>query len=111
MITNKLFRECLSAVSEETKTEFEMSFRIAERVADILHQKGLTQRDLASMLGKRESEVSKWMTGRHNFTISTIARITAALGEDIITITPHSQKYVFPEEPSKHYVADNHTQP
>lgn len=87
MIHNKLFQECLAAVPEERKAEFELSFAIADRIAEVLRQKGMTQRDLAQKLGKRESEISKWLTGRHNFTTSTIARIALALDAQIINVT------------------------
>ena len=70
MIQNKLFRECLAEIPEDRMAEFELSFAIAERIVDVLKQKGMTRRDLANKLGKRESEISKWLTGRHNFTIS-----------------------------------------
>ena len=46
----------------------------------------MTQRALAEKLGKKESEVSKWLTGRHNFTTKTLAHISLALGEDVITV-------------------------
>lgn len=98
MITNKLFRDCLSQVSEETRAEFDISYRIAERIAIILKRRGITQRDFADMMGKRESEVSKWLSGRHNFTTNTIARIQLVLKEDIITIPcPSSVTYNFDE--------------
>ena len=35
---------------------------------------------------QRESEISKWMTGRHNFTMQTIAKIETALGCKLINI-------------------------
>ena len=35
---------------------------------------------------KRDSEISKWLTGRHNFTTQTIARIETALGSKLISI-------------------------
>jgi ribosome-binding protein aMBF1 (putative translation factor) len=84
MIQNALFHQCLAAVPKEHKAEFELSFSIAERISDILKDKGLTQKEFASLLGKRESEVSKWLTGRHNFTIQTIARIEYVLGSKVI---------------------------
>lgn len=86
MIQNKLFHECLSAIPEEQKAEFDLSFGIAERICEILKEKGLTQKDFAHMLNKRNSEISKWLTGRHNFTTQTIAKIQTALGCDIISI-------------------------
>lgn len=39
------------------------------------------------MVGKKESEVSKWLTGTHNFTLKTIAKISAVLGEPIVEVT------------------------
>lgn len=64
----------------------DMSFLIVDRIHDILVRHGLRQKDLASMLDKRESEISKWMRGSHNFTIETIAQIERALGEPILQV-------------------------
>ena len=86
MKTNPIFRECLSKVSDKTRTEFNLSFEIADRIDSILKRKGMTQKELAAKMGKRESEISKWLTGRHNFTTNTIAGISSALGEPIILI-------------------------
>ena len=81
-----LFNECLQAVPQETKREVGMSIDIANRICVILKEKEMTQKDLAHKLGKRESEVSKWTSGSHNFTISTIAKIETALGQDILQV-------------------------
>lgn len=86
MITNKLFRECLGEVSETTLAELNLSYAIADRIEFLLKKKGMTQRMLAEQLGKKESEISKWLTGRHNFTTNTLARLNLALGEEIISV-------------------------
>ena len=86
MVHNQLFRQCLAAIPEEQKAEFELSFGIAERISEILKMKNLTQKAFANQLHKRESEISKWMTGRHNFTMQTIAKIEIALGCKLISI-------------------------
>ena len=87
MITNELFRQSLSAVSKEHRAESDLSYGIAERLDAILKEKGITQHELAQRMGKRDSEVSKGLTGRHNFTTETIARIEVAIGRKIIRIT------------------------
>ena len=87
MLRNELFRKSLSAVLPENRAEFDLSYGIAERLDAILKEKGITQHDLAQRLGKRDSEVSKWLTGRHNFTTGTIARIEYAIGEKLIKVT------------------------
>ena len=85
-ITNPLFRECLAQVSEKTRAEFNLSFEIADRIVAVLKKQGLTQKELAARMGKRESEVSRWLTGRHNFTTNTLADISLALGEPIVSV-------------------------
>lgn len=87
MVSNELFRQCLSAIPQEQRAEFDLSSGIAERLDAILKKKGITQHELACRLGKRDSEVSKWLTGRHNFTTSTIARIEQAIGDKLIQIS------------------------
>lgn len=83
-----IVQSALDAIPDDFKAAFDMNFAISERIHAILAQKGMTQKQLAGILHKRESEVSKWLTGRHNFTVATIARISKALGEDVILVAP-----------------------
>lgn len=62
------------------------SFDVVDRIHFILRKKGYTQRDLAKILNKSESEISKWMSGMYNFTLRTIASIEVKLGENILSI-------------------------
>ena len=71
----------------EVNKQVDLCVSIANRVYAILEQKGMTQRDLAHMLGKTETEVSRWLSGTHNITIATIAKIAVALGDDVIMPT------------------------
>jgi transcriptional regulator with XRE-family HTH domain len=75
---------------KEIKLMIDHSFAIVDRIDEIMTKKGISQRQLAELLGKRESEVSKWMRGTHNFTIKTIAKLEAVLGEPIFQIAPKS---------------------
>ena len=83
---NKLFCQCLAVIPQEQQAEFELSFGNAERISEILKSKGLTQKDFARLHLKRESEISKWMTDRHNFTTQTIARIESVLGNKVVMV-------------------------
>jgi transcriptional regulator with XRE-family HTH domain len=71
-------------VPTHTKLMVSKSFDISGRILDILEEKGWTQKDLAEKLSKKESEISKWMKGTHNFTLETIAKIEIALGQTIL---------------------------
>ena len=73
-------------VPEEIRREVETSFLIVDRIHEILQAKGLRQKDLAALMGKKESEISKWMRGTHNFTIETISQIEKSLGAPILQI-------------------------
>lgn len=86
MVHNELFQQCLKAIPEEQKAEFDLTYGIAERLYEILRLRGITTRDLAKRMNKRESEIAEWLTGRHNFSMRTIARIEDALQCKLITI-------------------------
>ena len=73
-------------VSSEVRRRVNLSFLIVDRIHNILEAKGLKQKDLANMLGKNESEISKWMRGTHNFTIETISSIENVLGIPILQV-------------------------
>ena len=79
-------------VNPEARQTVALSFRIVDRIHDILNEKGLKQKDLAEMLGKSEAEISKWMRGTHNFTIDTLVSIEAALDAPILQVY-HSREY------------------
>ena len=84
---SELFDTAVGRVPEDVKRFVDHSFDVVIQIHDILERQGKTQRDLANLLGMRESEISKWMRGTHNFTLQSIAKIEAALGESII-MTP-----------------------
>ena len=81
-----LFDGLTARIPEETSRHHELLVDIGERIEEILKRKGWTQSDLAKAMSKRESEISKWLGGGHNFTIATIAKIEVALGEDILSV-------------------------
>ena len=59
---------------------------IVVRIHQILEEKGWTQKDLAEKLDKKPSEISKWLSGNHNLTLRSIAKLEAELGADIINV-------------------------
>jgi transcriptional regulator with XRE-family HTH domain len=83
---NKRLEERRKKISKDVDIFVKQSFEIVDRIHEILAKQGKEQKDLAKALGKSESEVSKWMTGTHNFTINTLAKIQAALGETILQV-------------------------
>ena len=105
MKTNKILDEIRRTISPELKMQMELSVAIANRIYDILEAKGLSQKDFAKMMGKTETEVSRWLSGTHNLTLATLCKISVALGHDIITI-PRHQPYPLLDETAMPSVAE-----
>lgn len=61
------------------------NLEISEQISALLKEKSWSQKELAGRLGKTESEVSKLLSGLHNLTLKSIAKLEAELGCDIIT--------------------------
>lgn len=84
-----------SAVAERLKAKILPENRIfvlknlaiSEQVEALRKEKGWTQKELAKKLGKTESEVSRLLSGLHNLTLKSIAKLESELGSDII-LTP-----------------------
>ena len=103
MKTNSIMNEIRSTISPEMKLQMELAVAIANRIYDILEEKGMSQKEFAHLMGKTETEVSRWLSGTHNLTMSTICKISAALGEDIIRV---GQAYPQDYEPETMMVAE-----
>lgn len=63
------------------------SLDISTAIDDALKAKGMTRKEFALALGTSAAVVSRWLSGTHNFKLSTLARISAVLGVPLINIT------------------------
>ncbi len=82
----KFFTDAIKDIPEDIRKQVDMSMAKSDLIAGVLSEKGLSQKDFARLTGKTETEVSRWLTGRHNFTLSTLAKISTALGVDVVRI-------------------------
>lgn len=57
---------------------------VANKIADALNAKGISQKKFSEMTGRSESEVSEWLSGDRNFTIDTLSDIQKYLGIDLL---------------------------
>ena len=74
----------VAEVPADVKIEVDLSFAIADRIDALIKKKGLTKKEFADSIGKRPSEVTKWLSGQHNFTILTLAMLSAYFDEALI---------------------------
>lgn len=84
--TEKLFQQVLDETPKFIKQQVEWSYDIADCIDAALHRQGMSQKEFAKLVGTSEAAVSHWVGGGHNFTLSTLAKISDALGEPIISV-------------------------
>lgn len=80
------YRNMVASVPAEIKAEVDLSFAISDRIDSLMCERGLSKKQFADALGRRPSEITKWLSGEHNFTIATIAMLSAFFGKPIITV-------------------------
>ena len=79
-------RELLGDITPEERAEARLSFQISNRLDFLMQEQGLSKKQFADAIGKRPSEITRWLSGEHNFTISTLAMLSSFFGQPIITV-------------------------
>lgn len=73
------------------------------RINEILAEKNITQKSLADKMGKQPSEISKWLSGEHNFTLRSLAKLSVELGEPLLMVPPKKGVKSYPISHTEHY--------
>ena len=84
---NDQFKQMVTEVPQDVKTEVDLSFAIADEIYRLMQERGLSKKQFAEALGKKPSEVTKWLSGQHNFTIRTLSLLSSFFGKPLV-ITP-----------------------
>lgn len=87
MKSTNVYLEAVKNIPLEIRKETSFCFAVSDKIHTLLTDRGMTQKELAKKMGKTEAEVSVWLSGQHNFTLRTLAKISAVLGEDLIQIS------------------------
>ena len=107
MKRNSILEKRRASVNPDIRKSVALSFKIVDRIHEILEEKGLKQKDLAERLGKNEAEISKWMRGTHNFTIDTLVSIELALDAPILEVCRSRPYATYEPEPT--FAAESQT--
>ncbi|MBQ9200767.1 MAG: helix-turn-helix transcriptional regulator [Bacteroidales bacterium] len=86
MKPTNLYQRALLDIPDDVRREVALSYAVADRIYDLMKSAGMTQKEFAKKIGKSESEVSVWLSGGHNFTLRTLAKVSSVLGEDIVAV-------------------------
>ena len=80
------FSQMLASVPANIQQEVDLEVAISNRINDLMVQRGLSKLEFAQALGKRPSEVTKWLSGQHNFTIRTLSLLSTFFGESLVHV-------------------------
>lgn len=84
--TAKSLDEILGPIPDSLQKETDLSFQISDRIYELMQERGLSKKQFADALGKHPCEVTKWLSGQHNFTIATLGVLSSFFGQPIITV-------------------------
>lgn len=84
-IKNK-YMDMVRQVPDEIKEEFNLTFAISNKIDELMRERGLSKKQFADQIGRRPSEITRWLSGQHNFTVSTLAMLSAFFGKSIISV-------------------------
>ncbi len=85
-----LLDNLLAEITPEQQARTDRKMRIACIIDDAMKAKGLGKKQFADKVGRKPSEVTKWLSGTHNFTIETLSDIEQVLGVRILNISNRS---------------------
>lgn len=82
----ELLPRLFAEMPAEERESARLTFAISDRIYDLMQERGLSKKQFADALGRRPSEITKWLSGQHNFTIATLAMLQTFFGKAIITV-------------------------
>lgn len=86
--------ELLKDITPEELEKTEKRMQLAARIDDAIKAKGWKKKDFAKALGKTPSEITKWLSGTHNFTTDTLFDIERVLGICILKFDDRQSKTI-----------------
>lgn len=79
-----VFDRLIQAIPEQELVESDIAFRIAQRIDFLMRKNNLSKSDLARGLDKDPAQISRWMSGVHNFSLKTLAELEVFFKEQIL---------------------------
>ena len=102
-----LIDKILKEISPEEFEKIEKRMLLAARIDDAIKAKGWKRKDIANALNKNPSEITKWLSGTHNFTFDTLCDIERVLNINLVKLDKNKPEiiktYVFTQCISSNY--------
>lgn len=94
---SSLLDELLSEITPEEQEKTNKRMMLAAKIAAAIKAKGWKKSEFAERMGKYPSDVSKWLSGTHNFETDTLFEIEKVLGVDLFTWKEKEPIYIIKE--------------
>ena len=101
-----ILRRIEERIPKELTEQIDRRMGLAVKIAETLRARGLTNQEFAFMMGKKPSEVSRWLSGTHNFTTETLWQMERVLNVQILTSSPAEAHVVKEQEELKDFIAN-----
>jgi len=79
--------ELLSEITPEEQEKTDVKMQLAAKISDNMAAKGWNNKMLMKALGKKNpSEITRWLSGTHNFTVDTLTDLGRVLETNFINL-------------------------
>jgi transcriptional regulator with XRE-family HTH domain len=99
-----LIDEIYQSISQTTFDFVANRMALASRINEAIKMRGWSQKQFAEAMNKKSSEISKWLSGTHNFTTDTLWHIEQVLGIRLLVETEMSESRVIDTENIKKFI-------
>lgn len=98
----------LNAVDPVEKNRLRYRMKLAAKIDDARRKRNLSKAQFAEVMNKRPSEITKWLSGTHNFTTDTLFEIQHSLDIELLDIdieekVTHTHLVVISDMSEKHW--------
>ena len=98
--------ELRNETSPQMSQQISKRMKLAAQIDDVLMSRGLTNQEFAFMMGKKPSEITRWLSGTHNFTTETLWEIERVLNIQLLTSSVPAEKVIKETEELRTFIAD-----
>ena len=113
--SSPLIKKMMLEVKPETLRKTRKRMLIAAAIAEALKDKGWSKKQFAEAMGKKPPEISKWLSGTHNFNLDTLMAIEQVLDIELIRVEDKAASqpvyHVYLEFPVAAQSKSSYTQP
>jgi transcriptional regulator with XRE-family HTH domain len=92
--SSKAIDSILKEIDPKLEKQVEFRMKLAAKIDNARKKLGWNKKQLAEKLSKRPSEISKWLSGTHNFTSDTLFDIQVLMGIELINLNEKPKEQV-----------------